>query len=173
MLFRSPFLPVFSGAVANLPLLEAAAAGIGSFNSSTDRDGVIRHLPLFVRLKGGDDTVTGEVYPSLAAEALRVAQGAVASTYRLKTSGASGQASFGAHTGMTEARIGQIVVPTDEKGRIWLYDTGSVPQRFLPAWEVFERNFDKRRVEDEKRDADSAGDHEEQGDQPPERRQDP
>ena len=142
-----PFLPAFSGAVTNLPILDTAAAGIGSFNSSTDRDGIIRHLPLFVRLKGGDDTVTGEVYPSLAAEALRVAQGPAASTYRLKTSGASGQAAFGAHTGMVEVRIGQSVVPTDEKGRIWLYDTGSVPQRFLPAWEIFERNFDRSRVE--------------------------
>jgi len=142
-----PFLPAYSGAVTNLAELETAAAGQGSFNSSTDRDGIIRHVPLFVRLKGGDDTVTGEVFPSLAAEALRVAQGASASTYLLKTSGASGQASFGAHTGISQARIGQMIVPTDSQGRIWLYDTGHVPQRFIPAWQTLERDFDRERVE--------------------------
>jgi adenylate cyclase len=141
-----PFLPVFRGAVTNLPELETAAAGLGSFNSSSDRDGIIRHVPLFVRLKG-DDTVTDEVYPSLAAEALRVAQGGSASTYTLKTSGASGQASFGAHTGMVQARIGQMIVPTDSQGRIWLYDTGPIPERFIPAWEVLERGFDRQRLD--------------------------
>jgi len=142
-----PFLPVFSGAVTNLPELEAAAAGLGSFNSSTDRDGVIRHLPLFVRLKGGDDTVTGDVYPSLAAEALRVAQGAAANTYRIKMAGGSGESAFGAQTGLAQVRIGEMAMPTDSAGRLWLYDTGFVRERFVPAWHVFERNFDRARVE--------------------------
>lgn len=141
-----PFLPVFGGAVTNLPELEAAAAGQGSFNSSTDRDGIIRHLPLFLRLRG-DDTVTGEVYPSLVAEALRVAQGPTASTYLLKASGASGQASFGAHTGVSQVRIGQMVVPTDDRGRVWLHDTGPVAQRFISAASIFDPGFDRQKVE--------------------------
>jgi len=142
-----PFLPVFSGAVTNLPELEAAAAGLGSFNSSPDRDGVIRHVPLLVRLKGGDETLSGEVYPTLAAEALRVAQGQAARTYVIKTAGGSGETSFGEQTGVAQVRIGQMVVPTDRAGQLRLYDTGLVRERFVPAWQVFERNFDRARVE--------------------------
>ncbi|HEX9464674.1 MAG TPA: adenylate/guanylate cyclase domain-containing protein [Alphaproteobacteria bacterium] len=138
-----PFLQSYSGAVTDLPLFEAAASGEGSFNSAIDRDGMIRRVPVLVRLAG--DKATDEIYPSLAAEALRVAQGA--SMYVVKSSGASGIAAFGAHTGVSQVRIGQITVPTDASARIWLYDTGPVPQRFIPAWRVLEPDFDTSRVE--------------------------
>jgi adenylate cyclase len=128
-----PFLGQFSGAVPNLPMLEAAAAGQGSINSAVDVDGIIRHVPVLYRFKG-DDTVSGEVYPSLAAEALRVAQGA--SSYLIKSSGASGNTAFGETTGLNKVRIGRITVPTDANGQIWLYDSGHVPERFIPAWRV-------------------------------------
>jgi adenylate cyclase len=137
-----PFLPTFSGAVTNLPAFEAAAAGEGSFNSAIDRDGMIRRIPIMVRLAdggGGDD-----IYPSLAAEALRVAQGA--NTYVIKSSGASGVAAWGAHTGVSQVRIGQVVVPTDSEGRMWLYDTGFVPQRFIPAWRIFDATAPSERI---------------------------
>jgi len=58
-----------SGAESNLPVLDAAAKGIGSMNLFPNRDGVVRQIPLFFRF--GD-----RIVPSLAAEALRVAQGA-------------------------------------------------------------------------------------------------
>jgi adenylate cyclase len=137
-----PFLPTFAGAVTNLPLFETAAAGEGSFNSVIDRDGMIRRVPLMLRLADGRGT--DELFPSLAAEALRVAQGA--STYVIKSSGASGIAAWGAHTGVSQIRIGQVTVPTDSKGRMWLYDTGFVPRRFIPVWEMFEPGFDAARV---------------------------
>ncbi len=141
-----PFLPAFSGAVASLPELEAAAAGQGSINASFDRDGVVRHAPLFWRLKGGE-TVTEEVFPSLVAEVLRVAQGKDASTYAIKTAGGSGETAFGANTGISQVRIGQMIAPTDLSGRLWLYDTGFVRERFIPAWEILEGGFDRGRVE--------------------------
>ena len=49
--------------------------------------------------------------PSLAAEALRVAQGAT--TYVLKASNASGETAFGQSTGLNHIRIGDVEVPTD------------------------------------------------------------
>jgi adenylate cyclase len=128
-----PFLSQFPGAIVNLPELEAAAAGQGSFNSSVDVDGIIRHVPVLFRLIG-NGTVSGEVYPSLAAEALRVVQGA--SSFLIKSSGASGNTAFGEATGLDKVRIGRITVPTDANGQIWLYDSGYVPQRFIPAWRV-------------------------------------
>ncbi len=139
-----PFLPGFSGAVVPLQGLEAAASGIGSLNSVVDRDGMIRRVALVMRLTGGT-TATDEIYPSLAAEALRVAQGA--STFILKASGASGITSFGAHTGLSDVKIGQFAVPTDPAGRLWLYDTGYVPQRFVPAWQLLAPDMDPARID--------------------------
>jgi adenylate cyclase len=121
------YLPIYPGAVVNLEELEAQATGNGSFTILPDRDGIIRRIPLLFRLR---DTL----YPSLAAEALRVAQGA--SAYGVKSSGASGEIGFGAHTGITHVKVGQFVMPTDREGRLWLSDTGYVPARFLPAWRI-------------------------------------
>jgi adenylate cyclase len=139
-----PFLPRFSGAVVNIAALENAAAGQGSINSDTDRDGVIRRVPVVVRLLGGAEA-GDEIYPSLSAEALRVAQGA--STYVLKASGANGVQAFGEHTGLAQIGIGQMRVPVDQHGRMWLYDTGFVRERFIPAWNVLASGFDGARVE--------------------------
>ncbi len=121
------FLPVHSGAVTTLPQFEEAAAGNGALNFTPGRDGVIRRVPMLLRL--------GEtLYPTLVAEALRVAQGA--STYVVKSSGASAKISFGAHTGITTVRVGTIPVPTDAEGRVWIHYTRAVAQRYLPAWKL-------------------------------------
>jgi adenylate cyclase len=122
----------FGGAVTSLPALEAAAKGNGSVTSIPDADGVIRRVPLVF----GFDK---KLYPSLAAEALRVAQGA--SGYVIKSSGASGESSLGASTGINHIRIGDFIVPTDASGRLLLWDSGPAPVRFFPAWKVLARQF--------------------------------
>ncbi|MBI5883667.1 MAG: adenylate/guanylate cyclase domain-containing protein [Elusimicrobia bacterium] len=134
----APFVMSFHGAVTNLAGLEEAASGSGSFNSITDRDGIIRRVPLVFRV--GETLV-----PSLAAETLRVAQGA--STIGIKTAGASGEANYGARTGIAKVKIGKLSVPTDENGRILLYYTKPVPARTIPMWEVMDRGFDRSRLE--------------------------
>jgi adenylate cyclase len=131
------FVPAYSGSVVTLPEIEAAAAGNGSLNFVPDRDGIVRRVPLLVSYKG-------TLYPQLAIEALRVAQGA--STYVVKASGASGQTGFGEKTGITHVKVGRLVAPTDETGKVWLYDTGLVPQRTIPAWRVLSENFDPAEV---------------------------
>jgi adenylate cyclase len=123
------FLRPFSGAIVNLPELEAAAPGNGSFNAVPDADGIIRRVFLMFRL--GD-----EIVPALSMELLRVAQGA--STYLVKSSGSSGSESFGASTGVTAVKIGAIEAPTDAEGAIWLHFTGPRPERFVPAWQVLD-----------------------------------
>ena len=124
-----PFITNFAGAVANLPDLEAAAQGIGSINWLPDRDQIVRRVPLVFRV--GDQYV-----PSLAAESLRVAQGA--GTYILKASNASGEEAFGTATGLNNIKIGAIVVPTDSEGAIWLRFRPSHPDAFISAKAVFE-----------------------------------
>jgi adenylate cyclase len=128
----------FSGAVVALPALEAAAAGNGAANYFPDVDNTVRRAPLLA-------AVGGQLYPSFAAEALRVAQGA--STYTIKSSGASQEESFGEQTGIAAVRIGAAIVPTDAEGRLLLHDTGHVPARFVPAWRVLEADFDPGQVE--------------------------
>ena len=123
------FVPGYGGAVTDLPQIEAAAAGNGSLNLVSDKDQIVRRVPLMVRYQ---DTL----YPSLAAEALRVAQGA--STYIVKASGASGVTAFGQRTGIVSVKIGAFNAETDASGALWLYDTGRVPQRSIPAWQVMD-----------------------------------
>ncbi|MDD5656537.1 MAG: adenylate/guanylate cyclase domain-containing protein [Elusimicrobia bacterium] len=132
------YLDDFRGAVANLPELDRAAAGSGGISFVAESDGMLRRAPLLLRLGP-------LLLPSLSAEALRVAQGAA--NISVKSSGAGGETSFGAHTGIAKVKIGALQVPTDPKGRLWVYYTRAAPERIIPAWRVFEKDFDRGRVE--------------------------
>nr|MBU9889820.1 adenylate/guanylate cyclase domain-containing protein [Candidatus Omnitrophota bacterium] len=121
--------PVYRGAVTALPKLEKAARGNGCFNTGAEWDSTIRRVPTFFRLNE-------VLYPSLVLEALRVFQ--EGSTYKIKLAGASGETSFGERTGFVKIRNGLLDISTDSRGRIWLYDTGYRPERFIPAWKVLE-----------------------------------
>ncbi len=129
------FVPDFSGSVVNLPIIEAAAAGNGSISFTPDSDFVIRRVPLVERL--GD-----QFYPTLAAEALRIAQGA--HSILIKSTGASGEYGFGSQAGVVSVRIGNTVVPTDAEGSVMIHYTQAAAQRVIPAWQVFADNFDPR-----------------------------
>jgi adenylate cyclase len=132
-----PFLRAFPGAETNLPLLDAAAKGIGSMNLSPNRDGVVRQVPLFFRL--GD-----RIIPSLAAEALRVAQGA--STYVLKSSNASGETAFGQKTGVNSVRIGNFEIPTGAAGELTLKFRQWNPSASIPAWKLLAGEIDESQI---------------------------
>jgi adenylate cyclase len=126
------FLPTFSGAVVNLEELEGAATGNGAFNALPELDQVIRNVPLLFR--AGD-----AIYPSLAAEALRVAKGS--GTYLVRSARASGLMDLGGHTGVDSVVIDGSLVRTDAHGRLMLHFTASEPDRFIPAWRVLEDDF--------------------------------
>ena len=113
------------GTVKPLALLEAAAKGNGSVNTDIDSS-VIRRVPMLFRVAGQDG-----VFPALSIEALRVAQGA--STYLIKSSGASSELSFGAKTGIVAIKTGEIEARTDARGRLALYDSGHRDERFVSA----------------------------------------
>jgi adenylate cyclase len=92
----------YPGLIANVPLLENAAAGVGIVNTLPEVDGVNRRLPLIV-------TVDGKLYPSLAMETLRVAAGD--STFQVKLF----------EGGVEKMRIPKFgPVATDNLGRIWI-----------------------------------------------------
>src|SRR5215469_8792777 len=121
------------GATASLAMFEKAAAGNGAVTVPADTDGIIRRVPLLLYYQGN-------IEPSLAAEALRVAQGA--STYAIKSSNANGESRLGAETGLNNIKIGQFIVPVDANGNVILYDTGSEDSRFIPIWRVLDPSFD-------------------------------
>lgn len=129
----------FNGVTPNLPVLEAAGKGNGSFNYVSDRDGLVRRIPLVFQLKD-------KLFPGLSAEALRVSRGA--SSYFLKTSGSSGESSGRDMSEMVAVRIGDLTVPTDERGQLWLYDTGFVKERYIPAWKVLEGELEPGSLKD-------------------------
>ncbi|MCX5497557.1 adenylate/guanylate cyclase domain-containing protein [Kaistia dalseonensis] len=125
----SRFVTAFTGAVSNVPVIEDAAQGVGSINWIPDRDQIVRRVPLVFRI--GDQYV-----PSLAAEALRVAQ--QAGSYVLKASNSNGEDAFGRSTGLNHVRIGDVVVPTDQTGALWLRFRPSDPGSFISAKSVLD-----------------------------------
>ncbi|MGF7162057.1 adenylate cyclase [Rhodoligotrophos appendicifer] len=123
----SSYLPDYSGAITNIGALENAASGVGFVNYRPTRDRVIRTAPLIGRK--GD-----QLYPSLAAEALRVAQGA--STIQVRSTGASGETQIGDDAGVVAVKIGEFTVPTTAEGEMWIHFTNGPDRNVLPAWEV-------------------------------------
>ncbi|WP_342236164.1 CHASE2 domain-containing protein [Inquilinus sp. OTU3971] len=111
----------FAGAVPSLPEFEAAASGDGSIGAPTGRDEVLRRLPAVSRL--GDTLI-----PSLAVEALRVAQGAGTVTLRAAPDG----------PGLDAIRIGEVILPVAPDGQFWLLFTPDTPARQVAAWRVLD-----------------------------------
>jgi|APTNR8051073442_1049403.scaffolds.fasta_scaffold02483_4 adenylate cyclase len=122
-----PFLTRYSGAVTTLPVIVAAAVGNGALNVTLAQGGIVRRLPMLLRL---DD----QIYPSLVTEALRVVQDV--DTIVVESAGGSGEAALRSATGITHVRIGAFTVPTDAEGHVWAYFTEPVPERYIPAWKV-------------------------------------
>lgn len=99
----------YPGIIANVPVLEKSAAGIGTVNTLPEIDGVNRRLPLVA-------SIEGNLYPSLAMETLRVAAGD--STFQVKLN----------EQGVEKMRIPKFgPVVTDNLGRIWI-DWSQTPQ---------------------------------------------
>jgi adenylate cyclase len=127
------FMPSWPGLLMPLPELAQHAAGIGFLNWRPDDDRVVRRVPLILN-------VNGALQPSLAMEALRVAQGA--STYIVKSLNASGETAFGQEYGVVAIRNGDLTIPTDASGDVRVYFAQADPRRLIPAWKALEPGAD-------------------------------
>ena len=127
------FVPSFSGSVGSLPMLTEAARGIGAVNWLPSHDQIVRSVPLLI-------SISGQLFPSLALETLRV--GSNQSTIFVKSSSGSGVSAFGAKTGIEMVRNGETILPATGAGEIWLRFTPSDPRRFLPAGNILDGSFD-------------------------------
>ncbi len=127
------FLPNYSGMQNNLPSLISSAAGVGSMSIGGDSS-IVRSLPTF-------EIVSGQIVPSLMLETLRVAIGA--STYQIKSSNASGELAFGESTGINNIKLGNVIVPTNANGNLWLHSTYTENLNVIPAFKVLNNTFDR------------------------------
>ncbi|MEK1932598.1 MAG: adenylate/guanylate cyclase domain-containing protein [Pararhizobium sp.] len=114
--FHAP--PRLTSATPLRPQLEAKAAGIGHISLNPgDPSAVVRTVPLL--LSDGE-----QLYPNLALEALRVAQGA--STYVLADAP-------NVPDTITLIKVGDFVVPVTATGELWLYVSPDRADRYISA----------------------------------------
>ncbi len=95
-------ITTYPGIIANIPLLENNAVGVGITNTMEEIDGVNRRLPMVV-------AVDGTLYPSVAMEVLRVAAGDPNFQIKLFEGGVEK---------LRIPKFGQIA--TDAEGRVWV-----------------------------------------------------
>ena len=114
----------FVGAVPNLPVIGAAAAGAGSFSIVAGHDQVIRALPMLSALND-------RLVPSLALEALRVASDEDTIGVRAER----GAGVEGPVTGYT-AKVGDTLVPLERDGTFLLHHGPALKQPSVPAWRL-------------------------------------
>lgn len=118
-------LPLLDGVAAPMPMLAEAATGLGVASLDREGAGVARRLPLL--WSNGSAPL-----PTLAVEALRVAQG-------VSTLVVLGDAA-GAPT-VAGLRIGQLDVPTGPSGDMWLYYRELPASTYVPAAHLLGDNY--------------------------------
>lgn len=112
-------LHAFDAVIPSRPEFELAATGGGALNFIADSDGIVRRVPLVLKL-------SGDPVPTLVAELLRVAQGE--KNYFLKSNQKD--------VGLAEIRVGAYKIPTSAEGEIWVHYSKPQANRYIPAWKV-------------------------------------
>lgn len=130
--------------VTNLPVLEKAAAGNGSFSLSTDVDGIVRRVPLLIGFKP-DTGGAPALYPALSLEALRVAAGGHESIKIVPTGSKSILDLF---KPSLVAKVGSLRLPVNEDGQFWVYYTPVIKERYISAWRVLNGQIEPARIKD-------------------------
>ncbi len=124
----APFVRHFAGALRSIAEIDAAAAGRGLVSMDPER-GVVRRMPLLA-------TVGDTLVPGLGLEMLRVAVGAPALSARV------------GRGGVEAVGVGDLVVPTEPDGRVWLHYGRSDPGRFVSAADVLAGRVEAERFRD-------------------------
>lgn len=96
----------FFGLLGNVKPLNEAASGFGVFSLATDVDGIIRRIPMVIK-------VQDRIFPSLSLEVLRV--GLRSKNALILTD------EHGIRGARIQSEVGDIFIPTDEEGVAWVY----------------------------------------------------
>jgi serine phosphatase RsbU (regulator of sigma subunit)/CHASE2 domain-containing sensor protein len=116
----------YPAALRSLPEIDAAAKGHGLLSADTEA-GVVRRVPM-VALVGATPVLP------LSLETLRVASGEPLFVLR------------GGASGVEAVSIGDLSVPTQPDGRVWVHYTPHDADRFISAAEVMEGTADPARL---------------------------
>jgi len=114
-----PFLLDFPGLLRNVNVLEQAAAGRGLISIKTERDGIVRRVPMIMQAQGA-------TMPSLSFEILRVATGT--DTIFIKSEKA----------GIKSIAVKGFEIPTDHNGQLWVHFARHDPLIYVSAVDVLE-----------------------------------
>jgi adenylate cyclase len=119
-------LPPITGAVAPIPALAEAAAGLGGLSlSAEDSAGTVRRVPML-----WSDGKT--LYPGLSLETLRLALG-------VSTLVALGDTTGGGT--LERIRVGDFFIDTTANGEVVLYDKPANPAHSISAWAVLDDGY--------------------------------
>jgi len=117
----SSYLIAFPHLLRNVVVLERAAAGRGLFSIGTERDGIVRRVPIVM-------TSDGKIVPGLVLELLRAVTGSESILIRAD------------ETGIRSVAVPGLELPTDRNGRVWLHFAPHDPARFVSAKDVLNGN---------------------------------
>src|SRR4051794_25273908 len=125
MLGENPqrFMLEFPGLLRSTPVLEAAASGRGLLTIKTERDGIVRRVPVVMQAQG-------LTMPSLSFEMLRLASGS--DTILIKST----------EVGITSVAVKGFAIPTDLYGQIWVHFAPNDPSIYISAADVLEGKVD-------------------------------
>ena len=105
-----PYLYSYRGAVMNIKQLADAAVGVGMVSTIPEIDGVVRRMPMAVR-------VADAIYPSLPVEMMRASIGS--RTFQIKTE----------EGGITKVRVkGMPIINTDKHSAVFIDYTPVIPR---------------------------------------------
>lgn len=114
-----PFLLNFPGLLRNIPILEEAAPGRGLFTIRTERDGIVRRVPMIM-------IAQDNLMPSLTFEMLRVVT--KADTILVKSDNA----------GVKSVGVPGFEIPTDRNGQLWVHFAKHDNARYISALDLLE-----------------------------------
>jgi adenylate cyclase len=123
----TPFLFEFPGLLRNIRVLETAAAGRGLITIKTERDGIIRRVPMLLRAQGA-------IMPSLSFEILRVATATPTIIIRSEKAG------------IKSVAIRGLKIPTDRNGQLWVHFARHDPSIFVSATDVLDGSVAREKI---------------------------
>ncbi|WP_027549623.1 CHASE2 domain-containing protein [Bradyrhizobium sp. Cp5.3] len=121
------FLFEFPGLLRNVPVIEKVAAGRGLFTIRTERDGLIRRVPMIMRAQGN-------IMPSLSLEILRVVTSTP--TLLVRTD----------KTGVRAIRLKGVEIPTDKNGQLWVHYARQDPSIYVSAADVLDNSVSPSKI---------------------------
>ena len=121
MKIPSPSCSIFPACCATSAFWKQAAAGHGLFTIKTERDGIVRRVPMMLRAQGA-------MMPSLSFEILRVVTGTP--TIIVKSEKA----------GIKSVGVRGLEIPTDRNAQLWVHFARQDPSIYVSAADVLDGN---------------------------------